>query len=312
MYSRLTETRDVQHTPHMTDRARYSMPPYRLALPDGGCEPFVVASPHSGRFYPPHFRRMSRLPLSALRRSEDCFVDRLAADAPAHGMPLLTAVYPRAYVDLNRGPDDLDPLLFDGGQERMRPDPLNERVASGLGVLARVVASDMPIYPAPLPFSEASRRLKAVYHPYHERLDALLDDALHEHGWCCLIDLHSMPSTMLAESYIESRLPDVVLGDRYGASCTSALTGLVEERFRAMNYSVVRNRPYAGGYCTMRHGRPASNRHAIQIEINRALYMDEDCLAVKPEFSEVARDIGCVLDSLSELDLSRPLRQAAE
>mgnify|MGYP005839001847 CR=1 FL=1 len=296
----------------MTDQRPCSMPPYRLVGAEGPPSPFVVASPHSGRYYPSHFRRLSRLPLKTLRRSEDCYVDHLAAGAPAHGMPLLTAVYPRSYIDLNRASDDLDPLLFETLPPDVRQLSQSDRVSAGLGVLARVVATDMPIYRKPLPFSEATRRIRALYRPYHAQLDALLTAAEGIHGWSCLIDLHSMPSTHAAGASSDMRLPDIVLGDRFGQSCAPAMTMLAEDRFRALGYSVSRNQPYAGGYCTLRHGRPVSGRHALQIEINRALYMDEESLAPTPALAQVAGDIGQVLESLRELDLSGPIQQAAE
>lgn len=292
--------------------------PYRIAAPKAPCGALVYSSPHSGRYYPPRFKRVSRLDERMLRRSEDSFVDELFAGAPAYGAPLIAAVYPRAYVDLNREPYELDPLLFD------EPLPAfanidSDRVAAGLGTVARVVATGVPIYARPLPLAEAEARIAGIYRPYHEALGRLLAQARRQRGWSVLVDCHSMPS-LAASQRREARARDVaagwnadiVLGDRHGTSCDQRLTDLAEEVLTGMGYLVLRNLPYAGGYCTSHYGNPAVGRHALQIEINRSLYMDEARLAKQPHFDGLARDMQRLMAALARLDLSRGERLAAE
>ncbi|WP_281302267.1 MULTISPECIES: N-formylglutamate amidohydrolase [unclassified Iodidimonas] len=278
--------------------------PYRLVRPAFKAGPFLCASPHSGRYYPDDFKRASRLDELLLRRSEDFHVDELFQLAPDFGAPLLMAHYPRAYVDLNRAENELDPLLI--------RDPLpqssamiSERVAAGLGTLARVVAIGMPIYHEPLSLAEAKARIARIHTPYHQALDALLSAAHKHHGWSVLLDCHSMPSKPLraGESDQHGFDADIVLGDCHGASCDPRLINRAEDILHDLGYRVARNDPYAGGYCTQHHGRPDEGRHALQIEINRGLYMDEIRLLKKPAFEAVAADMGRLLKGLFSLDL---------
>ncbi len=275
----------------------------------------VCSSPHSGRFYPRAFKRMSRLDEHSLRRSEDSHVDALFAAAPEVGASLLAARYPRAYVDLNRAANELDPLLFE--------DPLpvdahadSDRVAAGLGVIARVVASGMPIYAGRLPLEEADRRIAAIYRPYHAALAELLRTARRRWGWSLLLDCHSMPSgTGGASRTTADGLAggvDIVLGDCHGASCAPGLVATAESALREMGYRVRRNRPYAGGYCTQHYGRPETGAHALQIEINRALYMDETTLRRRPDFSRTAADMTRLLAALMRHDFNSEQTVAAE
>lgn len=239
-----------------------------------------------------------------LRRSEDFHVDELFQLAPDFGAPLLMAHYPRAYVDLNRAENELDPLLI--------RDPLpqssamiSERVAAGLGTLARVVAIGMPIYHKPLSLAEAKARIARIHTPYHQALDALLSAAHKHHGWSVLLDCHSMPSKPLraGEGDQHGFDADIVLGDCHGTSCDPRLINRAEDILHDLGYRVARNDPYAGGYCTQHHGRPHEGRHALQIEINRGLYMDEIRLLKKPAFEVVAADMGRLLKGLFSLDL---------
>lgn len=236
--------------------------------------PLVFASPHSGGLYPPEMMAAVRLPEEALRRSEDAFVDRLIAGAPARGVATIRARLARAYVDLNRDPWELDPAMFDGDLPEYAQGR-TARVAAGLGAIARI-ADGRPIYARKLTFAEAKARVERSHRPYHDALDRLLAQARAAHGLAVLIDWHSMPA--LAAQGARGRhggACDVVLGDRFGAACAPELTRVVEEAFEAMGYRVARNAPYAGGYTTEHYGRPARRTHALQIEINRALYMDE-------------------------------------
>ncbi|HWU26422.1 MAG TPA: N-formylglutamate amidohydrolase [Rhizomicrobium sp.] len=279
--------------------------PFRLIRPERQRVPFVVASPHSGRAYPKGFLAQSRLPLEALRRSEDAFVDELFAPAAEFGAPLIAATFPRAYLDVNRAPAEFDPAMF----ETALPFPVDQaspRVHAGLGVIPRIVRDGAEIYRRKLTVEEAGRRLSLFYRPYHAALAALVEETVQQFGVAVVIDCHSMPSA--------AAVPDIVLGDRYGMSAAPLVMHLAEEALTAENFSVARNIPYAGGYTTQLHGRPSRSRHALQIEINRALYMDEDVIRPAPSFSRVRLSLRAALLALTALDPSRllPLRHAAE
>jgi len=237
-------------------------------------------------------------------------VDELFAAVPRFGAPLIAAIYPRAFVDLNREPYELDPLLFD--------DPLppyanrdSERVNAGLGTIARVVATGVAIYDGSIPLAEAENRIDSVYKPFHASLERLLSDARRRHGWSALIDCHSMPSTEVGgqRPCTPQSDADVILGDLHGASCDPILIDTAEECLRGLGYSVARNLPYAGGFCTRAYGRTRAGMHALQVELNRALYMDEISFTRGPRFSAVARDMEKLAERLVRLDLraTRPL-----
>lgn len=243
--------------------------------------PIVFASPHSGRHYPEQFLRQSALAPVALRSSEDAYVDRLFADAPDLGATLIAARFPRAFVDVNREPWELDPAMFDGALPPWT-NASTPRVAAGLGVVPRVVAEGAAIYTRPLPAAEANRRVETYHQPYHRALEQTLLALRHNHGTAVLIDCHSMPSQ--AANMPANTAVDIVLGDRFGASCAPELADKAEAVLRALGLSVARNTPYAGGYCTGRYGRPAAGLHALQIEINRALYLDEKTVEPNPQF----------------------------
>ncbi|MFQ5346571.1 MAG: N-formylglutamate amidohydrolase [Rhodothalassiaceae bacterium] len=293
--------------------SRRRRPSFDLRMPAGPAGPLVCSSPHSGRHYPEAFRRLSRLDERNLRRSEDCHVDALFAAAPDAGAPLLAARFARAYLDLNRAADELDPLLFAAPlPPGARRD--SDRVAAGLGVVARVVASGMPIYPAPLPLAEAERRIAAIHVPYHRTLARLLSAAHRHWGWALLVDCHSMPSRgngALDGGDLPSDA-DIVLGDCHGRSCAPLVMEAAESVLSEMGYQVARNVPYAGGYCTAHYGRPAQGIHALQIEISRALYMDEVTLARGPAFTAIAADMARFVRRLQALDLRRDRALAAE
>ena len=244
-------------------------PPFDVFAPAGVAFPVVLNSPHSGAHYPQDFLAASRLDAVTLRRSEDAFVDELFAAAAAQGAPLLRARFPRAFLDLNREPFELDPQMFSG----RLPDFANTRslrVAAGLGVIPRVVGDAQPIYREPMPVDAALRRIAALHRPYHARLGELIETAHRRFGLALLIDCHSMPS-----SSPDVGGADIVLGDRYGSSAARWVVDAVESALRAGGLNVRRNKPYAGGYITEHYGAPATGRHAVQIEINRSLYMNE-------------------------------------
>ncbi|HEX8665127.1 MAG TPA: N-formylglutamate amidohydrolase [Beijerinckiaceae bacterium] len=263
-------------------------PPYLIAEPARQTIPFVFNAPHAGAVYPGSFLSASRLEGLALRRSEDAYVDVLFSGVTALGAPLMTARFPRAYLDVNREPYELDPRMFEG---RLPPfaNTRSMRVAGGLGTIPRIVADGQEIYRGKLPVDEGLRRIEWLYKPYHRALRQLVQRTARSFGHAVLIDCHSMPSTSLAKD--EAAKADVVLGDRYGTSCWTALTDAAEAALRARGYAVVRNKPYAGGFITEHYGEPALGRHALQIEINRALYMDERSLSRRAGFAAVADDL---------------------
>jgi N-formylglutamate amidohydrolase len=272
--------------------------PIRLLAPERQTVPVVFASPHSGRDYPAHFVQSSRLDAAALRRSEDSFIDELYQDVVELGAPLLCAVFPRAYCDPNREPYELDPAMFSGPL----PDYVNTkspRVAAGLGTVPKVVASGADIYARKLPVAEALGRIADCYRPYHDGLKSLVDETIRRFGWSLLIDCHSMPSVggpMDRDSGL-SRV-DVVLGDCFGGSCDAVFTQVAEDAFTRLGYRVVRNTPYAGGFTTRHYGQPRAASHALQIEINRALYMDEARHAHGAAFDAVRADLMRVAQAL--------------
>ena len=245
---------------------------YQLSLPSRRLSGVVFASPHSGSRYSKAFLGQSVLDAHAIRSSEDAFVDRLFDSAPGFGAPFLAAVAPRAYVDLNRGLDELDPAVIEG----VRRLGHNPRVASGLGVIPRVVANGRSIYRGKLQMSEAQARLDRCWRPYHATLQGLLDDARRQFGRAVLIDCHSMPhEAMDGIARSGQKRPDVVLGDRFGASADGEVVDRIEAAFAGAGLTVVRNAPFAGAYVTQTYGRPSRDQHAVQVEIDRALYMDE-------------------------------------
>ncbi|MAS43775.1 MAG: N-formylglutamate amidohydrolase [Rhodobacteraceae bacterium] len=258
----------------------------------------VFSSPHSGRDYPEDLLRASRLNAHALRRSEDAFVERLFDAAPDLGAPLIHALAPRAYVDLNRGPEEMDPALIAG----VRAAGLNPRLAAGLGVIPRVVAEGVTIYNGKLTQEVAQDRLRRCYRPYHAALQGLLDEARARTGRALLIDCHSMPSDALrAVPRIRGRRPEIILGDRFGVSCAPWIMAECERAFSDVGFAVARNSPFAGGYITQKYGRPARGVHAIQVEIDRALYLDEARVAPGPAFEAVRAALRPVIARLAAL-----------
>jgi len=263
-------------------------PPFTVLAPVQQTAPFVFCSPHSGRVYPEHFLAQSRLDATALRKSEDCFVDELFTHVAGLGAPMVAARFPRAYLDVNREPYELDPELFDGPF----PDFANTqsvRVAGGLGTIARIVADGEEIYRRRLPLDAALARIEALYNPFHAALGDLIERTRQKFGYAILIDCHSMPSASMAQS--AGPRPDFVLGDRFGASCNDKLTLFTRSALVRLGYDVHLNRPYAGGYITEHYGRPARSIHALQIEINRGLYMDETTMTRTASFYGLQRDL---------------------
>lgn len=277
----------------------WDQPAFETIRPRRLVAPLVFNSAHSGRVYPDRFLAMTRLDHLSIRQSEDAWVDELFARAPHLGAPMLRAHFPRAYLDVNREPWELDPAMF--------VEPLSDRfnttsprVAAGLGTLARVVAENKPIYRDRLTLDDARMRIEGIYHPYHSALQKLLSEAISAFGVAILIDCHSMPRITRSA---ERAAPDIVLGDRYGTTCAPALVDLVETIFAGAGLKVARNRPYAGGFATRSYGRPQHGVHALQIEISRHLYMNEATLAKNDGFDATKALVERLILSLIGLDL---------
>ena len=271
---------------------------FEILPPPEWTAPAVFNSPHSGREFPEHFLRQSRLPLQALRKSEDCYVDELFMACVSHGAPMLRALVPRSYIDLNREPYELDPRMF-SSELPGYANTGSPRVAGGLGTIPRIVSEGEDIYRGRIDFAEARRRIEQVYVPYHRTLSALTSAVLAKVGEVLLIDCHSMPASATAHVVPpQSGGVDVVLGDRFGASCAEDIPAFIEERLEAHGLRVLRNKPYAGGFITQNHGAPPRGQHALQIEINRSLYMNETTLAKSPDFASVAAVLGDVVGAL--------------
>jgi N-formylglutamate amidohydrolase len=303
----MASSRKMDSAPDASLAALYA-DPFRVHRPFRQTVPFVFASPHSGSIYPDSFVARSRLSSVALRRSEDAFVDELFCGAVALGAPMIAARFPRAFLDANRAPDEIDPFMFDGDLG-VSIDAPTSRVSAGLGVIPRIVRDGAEIYRGRLRAGEAEERLRLLYAPYHATLASLIEETRTEFGVAVLIDCHSMPSA--------AAVPDIVLGDRYGASSTPALTRHADLCFQLQGFHVVRNTPYAGGYTTLLHGRRERDVHALQIEINRTLYLDEERILRGQHFEEVHARLtqaltGLVAIAPEIIGRSRPTRFAAE
>lgn len=272
-------------------------PPFEILMPDKIRGPILFNSPHSGRIYPRAFMDQVRLDFHALRRSEDCFVDELVLGVLDHGVPLMRALFPRVFLDLNREPYELDPRMFDGRLPAFA-NTRSIRVTGGLGTIARVVGESQDIYLRRLTVAEGLARIETYYKPYHLALRRLMAQTRRAHGLAILVDCHSMPSGPSREEGVRA---DVVLGDRYATSCSSLITQALETELKARGYSVVRNRPYAGGYITEHYGNPSANLHAVQIEVNRALYMHEPTYQRSANFGQVCADFSALAARLHEV-----------
>ena len=284
----------------LTETAAAPDPPWDIIAPAEHTVPLVIASPHSGRRYPPEFLASSRLDIAGLRRSEDGFVDEIFATA-APGAPLLRALFPRAYVDPNREPFELDPGMFED-ELPAYVNTASPRAVAGLGTVARLVANGQDIYDGKLTFAEAERRVETMYRPYHAALRQLLDETQARFGCYLLIDCHSMPSIGgPMESDSGRRRPDFVLGDCFGASCDIAAVATAEATLRSLGYQVARNIPFSGGFTTRHYGRPEMGMHALQLEVNRALYMNEQAFEKKPAIADLKEHMAALLAALGSV-----------
>jgi N-formylglutamate amidohydrolase len=274
---------------------------YKITAPAFQTAPVIFASPHSGRNYPPEFIASSRLNKLNLRRSEDAFLDEVFKSASDQGAPLLCANFPRAYVDANREAFELDPTMFCN----TLPDYVNTsspRISAGLGTIAKIVTDGEEIYREPLQVDEALRRIEAFYLPYHKALQKLLAATTAQFGGCLLIDCHSMPSGAAPPLKKYGRPADIVLGDCFATACAPEVIEIAEQTLQSAGLSVIRNKPYSGGFTTRHYGRPDDGVHVLQIEINRGLYMDEKRIHRGPGMAELTKRIGRLVCALSKID----------
>lgn len=274
-----------------------TLKPFVLNEPVTRTTSVVFASPHSGKADLALFGDQVVLDQQTIRSSEDAHVDRLFSKVIDYGAPFLVAQVPRAYLDLNRAADELDPALIEG----VRRNAHNPRIGSGLGVIPRVVAGGRSIYRGKLTLEEAHKRLQTYWHPYHDRLTALLDQSYRLFGESILIDCHSMPREALESGRGSGQRPHVVIGDRFGAAASARLVDQIAAAFERQGLAVARNAPFAGAYSTVAYGRPVRSQHAVQIEIDRSLYMNEATLEILPEFEVLQAKLTAVAADIAAL-----------
>ncbi|MCV2876302.1 N-formylglutamate amidohydrolase [Rhodobacteraceae bacterium XHP0102] len=286
-------------------------PSYYLTLPEVSRAPVVVASPHSGHDYPQAFLDQIALDAHQIRSSEDAFVQLLVDRAADFGVPFLRARFPRAYVDLNRGTDELDAAVISGVARAVT----SPRIAAGLGVIPRVVANGRSIYRGKILRADAEERLAQIWRPYHDCLARLMEAAKLQFGRAVLLDFHSMPHDALGSSLVgpEGKRPDLILGDRFGGAAAHDVIDLIHAAFEGQGFTVARNTPFAGAYIAQTYGRPARGFHAVQVEIDRALYMDEVGITPHAGFEATRDRVSAALAQIiSELGRDCALPLAAE
>ncbi len=295
----------------MTDFDGEFSPAFEIAEPAIWRAPIIFNSPHSGSVYPNSFLNASRIDLEALRRSEDSFMDELIAGLRERGFPVVRVHFPRSYIDVNREPYELDPRMFVGRLPSFA-NTRSMRVAGGLGTIPRVVGDGQEIYRERIGIDDALGRIEALYKPYHRALRRLINKAHQTFGTVIVVDCHSMPSVGVSRD--EPKRPDIVIGDRYGTSCSAVIPDVVERTLARCGYSVGRNKPYAGGFITEHYGNPPSGLHTVQVELNRAVYMDERQRRRSSRFGQVAADFTALADALADIPLSHlgPFQAAAE
>lgn len=265
---------------------------YILKEPEVQTTSMVFNSPHSGRSYSESFLKNSLLKKPEIRASEDAYVDDLFSSVTEFGAPLLTAVAPRAFVDLNRQADELDSAIIQGVNKNI----LNSRVLSGLGVIPRIVSKGNNIQSGKMTIEQANLRLDKSYFPYHYKLKKLLDQTKLEFGKVILIDCHSMPmrSTHSLRSS-DGKSPNIVLGNRFGSSCSSDIMEQIKNSFEDAGFRVSQNIPFSGAYILKNYGRPLINQHAIQIEIDRGLYLNEKLVEKSDKYYDLKYKLKTVI-----------------
>jgi N-formylglutamate deformylase len=268
----------------------------------------VLDSPHSGEWYPPDFDHLP--PRDIVRRAEDTHVARLWRDAVSLGATLIEARFPRAYIDVNRSLADIDTALL--CEEWPEPVSPSRKTQQGIGLVWRLARGGTPMYGRKLTCAEVRARIDGYWYPYHAALDAVIDERHRAFGGVWHINCHSMPAIgdALADDPGRERA-DFVLGDRDGTTCEPALTALVANTAQAMGYSVAINDPYKGVEIVRRHGRPQENRHSLQIELKRTLYMDEDTLRPTAGYERLSRDLSRLASVLADHVRERTTGRAA-
>ncbi|MEP3889005.1 MAG: N-formylglutamate amidohydrolase [Hellea sp.] len=264
--------------------------PVTVLMPDIWRSGVIFASPHAGSVYPKAFISRSHLTESSLRRNEDAFISELFAPVVELGAPLLSANFPRCYVDVNRAPDEL-PTDWTGD-----PAGASPRAQAGLGVIPTMLSEVTAIYKKPLSLRAARGRLTRLYHPYHDALQELITQASLNFDAALLIDCHSMPGF----APMGSRRPDIILGDRFGVSCHPETIARVDQAFRRKGYNVTRNYPYAGGYVTQHYGKPRAGIEVLQIEINRDLYLNPVTMKKKRSYEALAKNLKSIIADIIE------------
>ncbi len=279
-------------------KAAEMTPAYLLQKPPTQAVPIVLTSPHSGTVYPPELLELSRLELQDLRKLEDCFVDELWSFVAMRGAPLLSMNYARAYIDVNRDAMELDPNMFRAPLP-VRAMTESHRTKAGLGSIPKLAGQNLEIYSDKLPFVDVLRRIDSIYRPFHNALSDLIASTQNHYGNCLLLDCHSMPNLAAPLHEHDNEPYDIVLGDRYGRSCKPETLQMVEDAFQHAGFTVKRNDPYAGGYITQIYGQPNTGNEAVQIEINRRLYMNEDDFIKNDSFPQTAQRLHTVWDHLT-------------
>jgi len=268
---------------------------FDIAWPAAASGRLVFASPHSGQHRPDDMEAAPGLSLLTLRSAEDVAVDQLIAVGADHGVPVLSARTSRVYLDLNRAPSELDSVLIEGVEVTQQTG----KVAAGFGVVPRRAGDGTPLYDRRLSRTEAEGRIDRVHAPYHAALGELMQAARERHGMAMLIDWHSMPSRAAGVVTRGQRAVDIILGDRHGAACRSATTRRARALFEAQGWRVGLNAPYAGGYATQHWGRPGAGFEALQVEINRALYLDEQALEPSADYAQFGHALTQVIAGLA-------------
>jgi N-formylglutamate amidohydrolase len=276
------------------DRDFPDVPIFEILEPEQQVVPVIVNSPHSGRYYPSTFLAQSRLTRDSIRRSEDCFVDELFSGAVPLGAPMLRANFPRAYLDVNREPLELDPKMFEGPLPA-HANSQSMRVGGGLGTIPRIVGDGMEIYRHRLPVSEALERIDSIYKPYHRALRDLITRTHARFGQAVLLDCHSMPTSIRVGD--RGARPDFIIGDRFGTSASREISNVAICMLQSQGFVVSQNKPYAGGFITEHYGRPIHRLHALQIEVNRGLYVCENSFAKLKGYTVLKAEIDIFLSS---------------
>ena len=257
----------------------------------------VFALPHSGRDYGVSFLNQSILDSISIRSSEDAFLDQLIDGIEKYGAPKIVANAPRAFIDLNRSTDELDPALISGIKNNMR----NPRISSGLGVIPRVVSHGKEIYRGKLSLEQAQSRIEYYWKPYHKDLSTLLKRAQSIYGQSLLIDMHSMPHEAVSTQSSFISAPEIVVGDRFGMSSDPEFTNLIVSILKQHGFRVAKNTPFAGAFITKHHGKIKERTHAIQLEIDRSLYMDEERISPNSGFEKLKSQLFPALIQISSL-----------